>query len=159
MRRKSKVNPARGPKEKFQKFLVDTNVFVAAVKAALKHQRKPNSLTLLLYLINEESIHLIGNALLKNEYRKYSTLSPTAKQILTKLLKKMQIIGYETESMNRCIPYFPASSIADAVHASTCLKENAILISNDTDFDRIKQAAIIAVWSTLDALQNLLYVP
>ncbi len=51
----------RGLRKKPLKFFLDANVFVAAVKSALKHQKKPNSLTLLIYLVNEESVQLIGN--------------------------------------------------------------------------------------------------
>lgn len=97
---------------------------MAAVKSALERKKKPNSLTLLLYLINAESIELVGNELLAAEYRRYSALSPTAKNLLTRLLEKTWIVGYD-ESLNLCIPYFPPSSIADAMHAATCLKDKS----------------------------------
>lgn len=152
------MNPTRRPSGRPLKFLLDANVFVATAKSAWKHQKKPNSLTLLIYLVNEESVQLIGNKWLIDEYTRYSTLSPVAEQILTKLLDKMRTIKPDMRSLSRCIPYFQPASTADAIHAATCLKEDATLITNDSDFDRIKQKRVISVWSTARAIRNLLFI-
>ncbi len=100
------MNPTRRPSGKPLKFLLDANVFVAAAKSALKHQKKPNSLTLLIYLVNEESVQLIGNKWLIDEYKRYFTLSPVVEQILTKLLDKMRTIKPDMESLSRSFHTF-----------------------------------------------------
>lgn len=151
------MSPVRRPGKRPLRFLVDTNVFVAAAKSSFKRQKKPNSLTLLLYLINEESVQLVGSELLEDEYKRYSTLSPTARQIFTKLLEKMRIVEYDKLSIDRCLPLFRPSSISDAMHAAICLREKATLITNDDDFDRIRREGLITIWSTSEAIRRLLY--
>ena len=56
-------------KRNIQKFLVDTNVFVAAVK---NPEKKTGALDLVLELISNEEIRLVGNDLLLLEFDKYS---------------------------------------------------------------------------------------
>ncbi len=52
-----------------QQFLVDANVFVAAIK---NPQRKAGALDLILELISNENVRLVGNDLLLFEFDKYS---------------------------------------------------------------------------------------
>ena len=52
-----------------QQFLVDTNLFVTAIK---NQEKKAGALDLLLELIVNEEIHLVGNDLLLLEFDKYS---------------------------------------------------------------------------------------
>jgi predicted nucleic acid-binding protein len=46
--------------------------------------------------------------------------------------------------------------LADAVHAATCLQSNAVLISNDKHFDKIRDMRIIEVWKISEAIEKLL---
>ncbi|WP_456477699.1 PIN domain-containing protein [Geoglobus ahangari] len=55
-----------------------------------------------------------------------------------------------------CRQYFPENEVADAVHAATCLKTNAVLITNDKHFDPIKKAGLIEVWNTSEAISRIL---
>ena len=41
------------------------------------------------------------------------------------------------------------------MHAATCLQAKAVLITNDRDFDRIKESGIIEVWSIREAIRRL----
>ncbi|MDD2251669.1 MAG: hypothetical protein PHQ10_01720 [Dehalococcoidales bacterium] len=52
--------------------------------------------------------------------------------------------------------FFPESELSDIVHAATCLYTDAILITNDAHFNKIKQAEIIEVWSNTKAIKRLL---
>ena len=44
----------------------------------------------------------------------------------------------------------------DVVHAATCLYLDAVLITNDKHFDRIKVNGLIEVWSNTKAIKRLL---
>ena len=52
-------------KRNMQRFLVDTNIFVAAIK---KPEKKTGALDLILEIISNERFRLIGNDLLLLEY-------------------------------------------------------------------------------------------
>jgi predicted nucleic acid-binding protein len=52
-----------------QQFLVDANVFVAAIK---NPEKKAGALDLILELISDDDIHLVGNDLLFLEFERYS---------------------------------------------------------------------------------------
>jgi len=41
------------------------------------------------------------------------------------------IVNPSNEEIKVCRQYFPENEVADAVHAATCLKTNAVLITND----------------------------
>ena len=66
-------------------FLVDTNLFIAAIK---NPKKETNSLKLLLRLINDASIELIGNEFLIMEMEKYAQVfeSKRGNEILQKLI-------------------------------------------------------------------------
>ncbi len=138
-----------------QQFLVDANVFVAAIK---NPGRKSRTLDLILELISNEEIHLVGNDLLLLEFEKYSEKfnSETASHLLKKLKDKMAIIELNENNIKSCSEYFPKNEIADIVHAATCLQKKSILITNDKHFDKISEDEIIEVWSITKAIENLL---
>jgi len=138
-----------------QQFLVDANVFVAAIKNPGK---KARTLDLVLELISNDGIHLVGNDLLLLEFEKYSERfkSETASQLIKQLRDKMTVVELDEKYIKNCSKYFPKNEIVDIVHATTCLQENAILITNDKHFDKISKNKIIEVWSISKAIENLL---
>lgn len=68
-----------------QIFLVDTNLFIAAIKSP---EKKAGALDLLLELISNEEIHLLGNDLLMMEFDKYSEKFKS--KITSHLVKKLK---------------------------------------------------------------------
>jgi predicted nucleic acid-binding protein len=44
---------------------------------------------------------------------------------------------------------------ADVLHAASCLQSKAVLITNDRDFDRIKESGVIEVWNISEAIRKL----
>ncbi len=75
-------------KRNMRQFLVDANVFVAAIK---NPEKKAQTLDLILELISNEGIILVGNDLLLLEFEKYSEKfrSETASHLLKMLRDKM----------------------------------------------------------------------
>ena len=72
-------------------------------------------------------------------------------------LKKALIhVNPSQEEIDTCAAFFPESELSDIVHAATCLYTDAILITNDAHFNKIKQAEIIEVWSNTKAIKRLL---
>ena len=61
------------------------------------------------------------------------------------------------EEIDTCAAFFPESELSDIVHAATCLYTDAILITNDNHFNKIKKAKIIEVWSNAKAIKRLLH--
>lgn len=51
----------------------------------------------------------------------------------------------------------PKEEAADMVHAATCLQAGAVLITNDGDFEKIRDEQIIKVWSISDAIRQILF--
>ena len=135
--------------ERSTKFLIDTNLFVAAVKSG-----KTNSTDLLVRLI-EGTWDLVADDILIAEYERYS-LKFGAHDFFELIRRRVIIIEQWDEDILKCKQYFPAGSGADVVHAATCLQTGAVLISNDSHFDGIKDAGIIEVWSITDAIKKLL---
>ncbi len=136
-------------------FLPDTNLFVSAIKDP---ERKPYSLDLLLELINNKDIALVGNKYLVGEMEKYGEKlkSPTARELLRGLKKKMGVVEVDKDSVLVCKTYFPKSELSDIMHAATCMKEDSILITNDKHFDRINKEGLIEVWSITKVLKELI---
>ena len=148
------------PEKSSKPYVIDTNVFVAAIKPFTKTSAKketPSAFTLVIKLLADDNIQLIANARLVSEYRKLAKElnSPTSTLILEQLIKKMEITEVKEEAINRCKPYMPDEA-ADMVHAATCLQTGAILITNDDDFDKIRDERIIKVWSISDAIRRIL---
>lgn len=135
--------------ERNTKFLIDTNLFVAAAKCG-----KTKSTELLVRLI-EGNWDLVADDILISEYERYS-FKFGAHAFFRLIRSKVIVIEQSEEDILKCKPFFPPGSGADAVHAATCFHAGAILISNDAHFDRIKEAGIIEVWSISDAIKKLL---
>src|SRR3972149_544320 len=128
-------------RKNMQQFLVDANVFVAAVK---NPEKKARTLDLILELISNEDIHLVGNDLLLLEFERYSEKfkSETASYLLKRLRDKMTVVELGENHIKNCSKYFPKNEIVDIVHAATCHQENSILITNDKHFDKISDDKI-----------------
>ena len=136
-------------------FLLDTNVFISAIK---EPRRQTGTLSLILHIIEEPSIGLVGNALLAEEMTRYAELlkSETAATLLHALIAKMKIVKVQENYLKICKTYIETPDKADILHAATCLQANVTLISNDHHFNRIRDEAIIKVWNITEAIKKLL---
>lgn len=136
--------------EHTQKFLLDTNVFVSALKTPGK------ALELFIELLGKK-YDIIGNVHLLDEYMRYSREVPSdvARFILAELCAKMRVVDVAPRFVKICHPYFPPKETVDVVLAATCLQEGALLITNDKHFDRIKKEGVIEVWSISEAVKKL----
>ena len=140
--------------------MVDANVFVAAVKPFTKRQRPrkvPGSLSLLLRLITDEELELYASRALLDEYRQLARelKSDTATLILGQLSAKAHEAADVKAEIETCRPYIPEKEAADIHHAAAAHQSTSVLISNDKDFDRIRDAGMIEVWSISEALRKL----
>jgi len=136
-----------------QTFLLDTNLFISAIK----HPRKQTgTLGLILHIIGEPTINLVGNDLLVEEMARYAELltSETAATILHALIAKMEIVNVQQNYLKICKGYIETPDKADILHAATCLQTNAVLISNDHHFQKIRDEGIIKVWTAAEAIKN-----
>jgi len=129
--------------------LVDTNLFIAAIKKQAK------STDLLLYLLSNLEIELIANDALLGEYSKFA-LKLGASDFFELLFNIVVVFNPSEEFVMECKQYFPKNKIADVVHAATCLQYDAILISNDKHFDKISNMKMIEVWKISDAIEKFL---
>ena len=138
-----------------QQFLVDANVFIAAIK---NPKKEPRSLDLIIELIENKKIRLVGNDLLLLEFRKYSEKfkSETASHLLKKLKDKIKVVDVKEDSIKISRKYIPKAEIVDIIHAATCIQEGSILITNDKHFDKICRNGVIEVWNISKAIENLL---
>ena len=136
-------------------FLLDTNVFISAIK---EPQRQTGTLSLILHIIEESSIGLVGNVLLAEEMTRYAELlkSETAATLLHALITKMKIAKVQENYLKICKTYIETPDKADILHAATCLQANVTLISNDHHFNRLRDEAIIKVWNITEAIKKLL---
>ncbi|HLB70135.1 MAG TPA: PIN domain-containing protein [Candidatus Methanoperedens sp.] len=136
-----------------RRFLVDTNLFIATIK---NPKKETTSLRLLLDMIDDTTIALIGNEFLIMEMEKYAKVfeSMRGKEILQKLMDKMEVADVDEKFLRICKLYFPEDELIDIYHAATCLQEGAILITNDRHFDKIKDEKIIEVWSISEAIEK-----
>ncbi|MCG2738597.1 MAG: hypothetical protein L6282_19630 [Candidatus Methanoperedenaceae archaeon] len=84
-------------KRDMQRFLVDANVFVAAIK---NPQKKAGALDLILELASGEDVFLVGNDLLLLEFDKYSKRfkSETASHLIKRLKDKMIVVEVSEKS-------------------------------------------------------------
>lgn len=137
--------------ERNTRFLLDTNVFIAAAK---RGWTKTTELVIRLITGQED---LIADEALIGEYSKYAAdLGNYSQRLLGYLLQKVIILELSDEDIEKCLPFFPDSQKADVLHAATCLSANGILISNDRHFERIRAAGIIEVWNITEAIEKLL---
>lgn len=136
-------------------FLLDSNVFIAAVKDPKK---QTETLRLIVKIIEDQDIKLIGNSLLVEEMLRYAELlkSQTAATIVGSLLTKTRVVDVSENFRKICKAYLRTPDKADILHAATCLQTNFILTTNDRHFDRIRNEGIIKVWSTTEAIRKLL---
>ena len=131
------------------RYLLDNNVFIAAVK------RKWTKSTELIYYLLDSPVELFANDLLIFEYEKYARTLDTYE--LLNYMKKFVIqVNPLQEEIDICAPFFPESELSDIVHAATCLCVDAILITNDNHFNRIKESGPIEVWSSTKAIKRLI---
>ena len=145
-----------------RRFVVDTNVFVSAIKPFSRRGRTARtdtgSLALLMRLITDNELELFGDLWLFNEYRRLADelSSETSELIIEQLAEKMRVVtGIRDQAVERCRPYLPEREAADIMHAAACLQAKAVLITNDLDFDRIKESGVIEVWSISEAIRKL----
>ena len=136
-------------------FLLDTNVFIAAIKDP---ERQTGTFRLMLKIIKDPSIRLIGNVLLAEEMRRYVELfkSRKAAMLISALLRKMELVKVPENHVKICKTYIRTPDKADVLHAATCLHTGAALITNDRHFDLIKEEGIIEVLSVGGAIKKLL---
>jgi predicted nucleic acid-binding protein len=131
------------------RFLLDSNVFIAAVKRGWT-----KSTELIYYLLNSPA-ELFANELLIFEYEKYAKTLGTH-ELLGYLKKAVIRVNPSQEEIDTCAAFFPESELSDIVHAATCLYADAVLITNDNHFNKIKKAEIIEVWSSAQAIERFL---
>jgi predicted nucleic acid-binding protein len=135
--------------------MIDTNVLIAAMKNPMKEGR---TLQLILNMIKRENLRIVGDHHLLKEMFGYAQRfeSKFALDLVWSLLGKMEVIYVGKNLKRACKDYFETPRKADVLHAATCLKADAILITNDKDFDRIRDEGIIEVWSISEAIKKLL---
>jgi predicted nucleic acid-binding protein len=128
------------------KCFLDTNVFIAAIKHPDKETR---TLQLILKIIESDDIGLIGDEFLIEEMVRYAEefKSETASWILSALITKMDIVEASDNFIKICKSYIKTPDLADIIHAAVCLKTDAVLITNDTHFNKIRDDGIIEVWN------------
>jgi len=133
-------------------FLLDTNVFVAAIRHP---RRQTDSLRLLLDLLEREDVDLVGNPYWVEEMLRYAEefRSETATWLISALLKRTRIVAVAPNFVKVCARYVTTPDLSDVTHAATCLQEHAVLISNDRHFDRIREEGILEVWSIAEAIR------
>jgi len=136
-------------------FLLDTNVFIAAIKYPKKETK---TLQLILKIIEREDILLFGDEFLIEEMVKYAEefKSETASWILSALLDKIKLVDVGKNHIKICKNYIKTPNMADILHAAVCLKTDAILITNDTHFNKIRDESIIKVWNISKVIKVLL---
>ncbi len=145
----------KNSKKDTQMFLLDTNVFIAAIKAPKKYTK---TLQLILVMIEDEDIQLVGDEFLVEEYIRYAEefKSETASAILGALLDKMELVQVGKNHIKICKNYIRTPNLADIIHTAACLKSDAIMITNDKHFNRIRDEGIIKIWSVTEAIKELL---
>jgi len=137
--------------ERSTRFLLDTNVFIAAAKRGWTR-----TTDLVLRLVNGEEV-LIANEALIGEYRKYAgNLGDYGQLLLDQLLQEVVVLDISNDAIAQCKPLFPDGQEADTLHAATCLSADGILISNDRHFEKIRQARMIEVWTISEAIAKML---
>ena len=120
----------RNSKRDTKVFLLDTNVFIAAIKDPKKETQ---SLGLILKVIEREDVQLVGDEFLVEEMIRYAEefKSEAASWILSALLEKMELVDVGKNFLKICKSYIKTPNMADILHAAACLKTEAILITND----------------------------
>lgn len=144
------------------RFVVDTNVIVSALKTLLREEKLRakgvSSLSLLVRLVVDPSTKLFGNQILLREYQRFveELNSDVLTQVVDELTAKVQLAEIPDDALRRCLGFFSERDTKDVFHAATCLVTGAVLITNDRDFDRIRDAGLIKVWSISEAIRKLM---
>jgi len=136
-------------------FLLDTNVFVSAIK---RSDRQTATLGLILNLIEMEDVKLVGNDLLAEEMVRYAEefRSETASWLIGALLRKTRFVQVKKSFRAVCRRYVKTPDPGDLLHAATCLQESAVLISNDKHYSQIAEAGIVEVWTVAEAISHFI---
>ena len=145
----------RNSKRDTKVFLLDTNVFIAAIK---NPKKETQTLGLILKIIEREDVQLVGDEFLVEEMIRYAEefKSETASWILSALLEKMELVDVGKNFLKICKSYIKTPNMADILHAAVCLKTEAILITNDKHFNNIRDEGIITVWSISKVIKELI---
>ena len=135
-------------------FLLDTNVFVAAVRHP---RRETATLRFLLDLLGREDLDLVGNVYWVEEMLRYAEEfhSETAAWLVGALLGRARIVPVARNFVTVCAAYVRTPDLADLLHAASCLQERAVLVSNDKHFDRIRDLGVVELWSITRAIRSL----
>ena len=137
--------------ERTTRFLLDTNVFIAAAK------RGWTRTTELVIRLIEGQEDLIADEALVAEYRKYAVeFGNYGQLLLNQILQKAFVLKPFDGEIALCLPFFPERQEADVLHAATCLSAGGILISNDKHFEKIRKSGIVEVWTISEAIERLL---
>jgi predicted nucleic acid-binding protein len=131
------------------RYLLDNTVFIAAVK------RGWTKSTELVYHLLDGPAELFADELLIFEYERY-TEALGASDLLNYLKNVVIRVNPTQEEIDACAPFFPESELSDVIHAATCLYLDAVLITNDKHFDRIKKDGLVEVWSNTKAIKRIL---
>ena len=131
------------------RYLLDNTVFIAAVKRGCTRS------TELVYHLLDGPAELFADELLIIEYEKYAE-ALGASDLLNYMKKVVIHLNPTQAEIDACAPFFPERELSDVVHAATCLHLDAVLITNDKHFDRIKEDGLIEVWSNTKAIRRLL---
>ena len=135
-------------------YLLDTNVFVAAIKDPRK---ETETLRFLLDLLGRDDVGLVGNEHWVDEMLRYAEefRSQTAAWLASLLMSRTRLVHVEDNYVRVCAQYMGTPDPADVLHAATCLQERAVLISNDKHFNRIRDRRVIAVWNISKAIRSV----
>jgi predicted nucleic acid-binding protein len=104
--------------EKCTRFLIDSNLFIAAVKGRWTKSSE------LLSMLLDSPIELVANKALLSEYEKYAK-ELGAEYIFDYLKSRIILVDQSDEEVGLCKPFFPNNQAADIVHAATCLQRAA----------------------------------
>jgi predicted nucleic acid-binding protein len=113
------------------------------------------STDLLILLLTDPEIKIIANDVLLDEYRRFA-LRLDVWDFFEFIQGVVDVVNPTEESIMKCKTYFSENEFADTVHAATCIDSDAVLISNDKHFDKIKNMKIIEVWNINEAIEKLL---
>ena len=106
-------------------FLIDTNVFIAAVKKGWT-----KTTDLVLYLLTNPEFEIVANDVLIAEYEKYAK-ELSAEDFLEFLKIRVNVFNPSKDEIEKCKRYFPEEEAADVIHAATCLKTSALTRSRE----------------------------
>lgn len=133
--------------------LLDTNVFVSAVKDPA---RQTGTFRLILALLARADVRFVGSEVLAQEYLRYASAfpSPTASALASAILERMEMVRVEDRFLHACAPHIRPAEAADLVHAGVCLQTGAVLVTNDRHFAGIGRAGVIKVMGVSEAIRR-----